>query len=51
MNLAPNFGFANMGYLKLLFERTFPTDLKTEKRFEICLTNQNILKFEFCYFG
>ena len=33
MNLAPNFGFANMGYLLLLFERTFYKDLKIEKKF------------------
>ena len=32
MNLAPNFGFANMGYLLLLFERTFHKDLKIEKK-------------------
>ena len=30
--LAPNFGFANMSYLMLLFERTFHKDLKTEKK-------------------
>ena len=42
MNLAPNFGFANMGYLMLLFERTFYKDLKTEKRFAIYLSNQKI---------
>ena len=44
-NLEPNFGFANMGYLIILFERTFPKDvkdLKTEKSFEICLSNQKI---------
>ena len=28
-NLAPNFGFANMGHLMLLFERNFHKDLKT----------------------
>ena len=31
MNLVPKFGFANMGYLMLLFERTFRKDLKTTK--------------------
>ena len=31
-NLAPNFDFSNMGYLMLLFERTFYKDLKTEKK-------------------
>ena len=36
------FGFANKGYLMLLFERTLHKDLKTEKSFEICLSNQNI---------
>ena len=41
-NLAPNFGFANMGYLMLLFERTFHKVLKSEKNLEICLTNQKI---------
>ena len=29
MNLAPNFSFANMRYLMLLFERIFHKDLKT----------------------
>ena len=29
----PKFGFADMGYLMLLFERTFHKDLKTEKKF------------------
>ena len=33
MNLMPNFGFANMGYLMLLFERPFHKDLKIEKNF------------------
>ena len=33
MNLVPKFGFANMGYLMLIFERTFYKDLKTEKKF------------------
>ena len=33
MNKAPNFGFANMGYLMSLFERTFHKDLKIEKKF------------------
>ena len=33
MNLVPNFGCANMGYLMLLFERTFHKYLKTEKSF------------------
>ena len=41
-NTAPNFGFANMGYLVLQFEKTFHKDLKTEKSFEICLSNQKI---------
>ena len=34
--------FANMGYLMLLSERTFHKDLKTEKSFKICLSNQKI---------
>ena len=38
----PKFGFANMGYLMLSFERTFHKDLKTEQSFEICLSNQKI---------
>ena len=42
MNLAPSFGFANIGYLTLLFERTFHKDLKTKKRFEVCLSYQKI---------
>ena len=41
-NFVPKFGFANMGYLMLLFQRTFHKDLKTEKSFEICLSNQKI---------
>ena len=41
-NLVPNFGFANMGYLMLLYERTFHKDLKTAKSFEICLSDQKI---------
>ena len=36
-NLAPNFSFANMGYLMLLFQRSCHKDLKTEKSFELCL--------------
>ena len=36
-NLAPNFGFSNMGYLMALSERTFHKDLK----------RYNVLKFEF----
>ena len=32
MNLAPNFGFGNMGYLMALSERTFHKDLKSEKK-------------------
>ena len=31
-NCVPKFGFANMGYLMLPFERTFHKDLKTEKK-------------------
>ena len=38
----PKFGFANMGYLMLPFERTFHKGLKTEKSFEISLSNQKI---------
>ena len=54
-NLAPNFSFANMGYLMLLFERSFHKDLKTRKSFKICLSNQKIFCFKnlnfppFCY--
>ena len=39
----PKFGFADMGYLMLVFERTFQKDLKTEKKFEIYLSNQIFL--------
>ena len=42
MNCVPKFGFANMGYQMLPFQRTIHKDLKTEKRFEICLSNQKI---------
>ena len=54
-NFVPKFGFANMGYLKILFERTFLKDLKTEKKkSEISLSTQKIkfrnLSFPpFCY--
>ena len=41
-NLAPNFGFFNMGYLMVLFERTLHKDLKTEKKIEIGLSTQKI---------
>ena len=33
LSFLPKFGFANMGYLMLLSERTFYKDLKTEKKF------------------
>ena len=33
---------ALLTYLMLPFERTFHKDLKTEKRFEMCLSNQKI---------
>ena len=41
-NCVPKIGFANLGYLTLPFERTFHKDLKTEKSFETCLSNQKI---------
>ena len=47
----PKFGFANMGYLMLPFERTFHKDLKTEKSFEICLFNQKIWRFKMWVFA
>ena len=46
-NFVPKFGFANMGYLMLLFERTFHKDLKTEKKSEISLSTQKISSLEF----
>ena len=52
-NLAPNFSFANMGYLMLLFERYFQKDLKTEKKvfkYVYPIKRYNILKFEFLLF-
>ena len=49
MNLAPNFGFANMEYLMLLFARTFHKDLTMEKKLKYLYPIQryNALKFEF----
>ena len=41
-SLAPNFGFADMGYLMLLSERTFHKDLKNRKSFKIYQSNQKI---------
>ena len=35
-----------MEYLALPFERTFHKDLKTEKSFEVCLSNQKIWGFK-----
>ena len=46
MNLVPKFGFANMRYLMLLFERTFHKDLKTKKKSEISLSTQKISSLE-----
>ena len=46
MNLVPKFGFANMGYLMLLFERTFHKDLKTAKSSERSLSTQKISSLE-----
>ena len=45
-SFVPKFGFANMGYLMLLFERTFHKDLKTEKKSEISLSTQKISSLE-----
>ena len=42
MNFVSKFGFANMGYLMLVVERTFHKDLKTEKSSEISLSTQKI---------
>ena len=42
----PKFDFANMGYLMLLFERTFHKDLKTEIKSEISLSTQKISSLE-----
>ena len=49
-NFVPKFGFANMGYLMLLFERTFHKDLKTEKKSEISLSTQKIPSLEILIF-
>ena len=51
-NFVPKFGFTNMGYLMLLFEKTFHKDLKTEKSFEICdpIKRHDILKCELLLF-
>ena len=46
MNFVPKFGFANMGYLMLPFERTFHKGLKTEKKSEISLSTQKISSLE-----
>ena len=53
----PKFGFANMGYLMLLFERTFHKDLKSEKKkSERSLSTQNFQHrlisgiFQWCFF-
>ena len=43
MNCVPKFGFANMGYLMLTFERTFHKDLKKS---EISLSTQKISSLE-----
>ena len=50
-NCVPKFGFASMGYLMLPFERTFHKDIKTEKSFEICLSNQKIWRFKVWVFA
>ena len=52
MNLVPNFGFANMGYLMLLFQRTFFEDLKTKRvlKYVSPIKRYKILKFEFLLF-
>ena len=46
MNLVPKFGFANMGYLMLLFQRPFHEDLKTEKSSERALSTHKISSLE-----
>ena len=53
-NLAPNFSFANMGYLMLLFERSFHKGLKTGKKLDMSIQSKDItfknLNFPpFCY--
>ena len=45
-NFVPKFGFVNMGYLMLLFEKTFHKDLKTEKKSEISLSTEKISSLE-----
>ena len=45
-NCVPKFGFANMGYLMVPFERTCLKDLKTEKKSEISLSTQKISGLE-----
>ena len=46
MNLVPKFGFASMGYLMLLFERSFRKDLKTAKSSKRSLSTQKISSLE-----
>ena len=45
-NCVPKFGFANMGYLMLSFERTCHKDFKTEKKSEISQSTQKISRLE-----
>lgn len=45
-NLAPNFGFCNMGYLMVLFERTFHKDLNTEKVLKYLYPLKRYIKFQ-----
>ena len=49
----PKFGFVNMGYLMLPFERTFHKDLKTEKKllkYVYPIKRYDVLKYEFLLF-
>ena len=40
--IVPKFGFANMRYLRLPFERTFHKDLKTEKSFQMSIQSKDM---------